>query len=67
MNASVTRRGDSNHTPVSGSTGQSHGSPFSGSRRMLLANDDAAAFGFPARTTIVGSRNERPSMKPLRE
>ena len=33
---------------------------------MPLANDDAALFGLPGRTVTVGSRSERPSMKPLR-
>ena len=28
---------------------------------------DAALFGLPGRTTIVGRRIERPSMNPLRE
>jgi hypothetical protein len=34
---------------------------------MPLANDDAAALGGPARTTIVGSLSERPSIWPFRE
>ena len=40
--------------------------PASGSRMMPLANDDAARFGLPGRTTMVGSRIERPSTMPLR-
>ena len=62
MKASTTLPGDSSQTPVSGPTGHSEITPFSGSRMMPLANEDAAAFGLPARTTIVGSRSERPSM-----
>ena len=31
-----------------------------------LAKDEAAAFGLPARTTMVGRRSARPSTKPLR-
>ena len=53
-------------SPVSGPTGQDEISPFSGSRMMPLANEDAARLGLPARTTMVGSRKERPSMNPLR-
>ena len=43
----------------------------SGADREAIAffekNPDAAAFGFPGRTTIVGSRTPTPSTKPLRE
>ena len=67
MKASTTCRGESSQTPVSGATGQAEITPFSGSRMMPLANDEAARFGLPARTTMVGSRSERPSRKPLRE
>ena len=34
---------------------------------MPLANEDAAEFGFPGRTEMVGSRQTRPSTYPLRE
>ena len=43
-------------------TGQTASLPFSGSRIMLLTNDEAALFGLPGRTQIVGNRNIRPSM-----
>jgi hypothetical protein len=33
---------------------------------MLLRNDEAALFGRPGRTQMVGKRSTRPSMKPLR-
>ena len=62
MNASTTLPGDSSQTPVSDATGHSETTPFSGSRMTPLANEDAAAFGLPARTTIVGNRSARPSM-----
>ena len=58
MKASTTRPGESSQTPVSGATGHSETTPFSGSRMMPLANEDAAAFGLPARTTMVGSRSD---------
>ncbi len=58
--------GDANHKRVFALTGQIAGSPFNGSRMMPLANDEAAAFGRPGRTLIVGNRNTRPSTKPLR-
>ena len=62
------------YTPTSGTvyfkderlTGQIAGSPTSGSRTIELAKVDAALFGLPGRTTIVGSRRARPSMKPFR-
>jgi len=62
----MTRRGESTQTPVRGETGHTTSSPCNGSRKMELANDDAAAFGLPGRTTMVGRRRARPSMKPLR-
>ena len=62
MNAATAARGDVIHSAVSGSTGQSDSSPASGSRMMPLANYEAAAFGFPGRTTTVGTRSARPSM-----
>ena len=48
------------------STGQTASAPASGSRMMLLAKVEAALFGLPGRTTMVGRRSARPSMKPLR-
>jgi hypothetical protein len=59
--------GDISHIAVSGSTGHAASMPASGSRMMPLAKLDAAAFGLPGRTTIVGSRTARPSIIPLRE
>jgi hypothetical protein len=43
----MTARGDSSHMRVSRPTGQVASTPFNGSRRMPLANDDAALLGFP--------------------
>ena len=63
---SITVAGDSTQSRASGSTGQIASSPLRGSRTTPLANDDAAAFGRPGRTVIVGSRITRPSMKPRR-
>lgn len=50
----------------SGLTGQMALSPCSGSRMMLLTKEEAARFGLPGRTQMVGRRNTRPSTKPLR-
>src|SRR5260370_829681 len=50
MNASTTRRGDSSHTPVSGPTGHSEATPFSGSRKRPAAEDEPQWFGWPAST-----------------
>ena len=63
---SIAVRGDDTHILVCGDTGHSARSPASGSRMMPLANDDAALFGWPGRTVIVGRRSERPSIMPLR-
>src|SRR3989442_8949205 len=52
--ASTTRRGESSQTPVAGGSGESYAMPFRGSRITALANDEAAAFGLPGQTTIVG-------------
>src|SRR5476649_54702 len=59
--------GDSSHKRTSPPTGHTARSPFSGSRMMPLANDDAAAFGLPGRTLMVGRRSTRPSTNPRRE
>ncbi|AZU47433.1 cysteine synthase [Aeromonas hydrophila] len=45
----------------SGLTGHTVTSPCSGSRMMLLTNDEAARFGLPGRTQMVGRRSARPS------
>src|SRR5258706_14031645 len=65
MNASTTRRGERIQTPVVSGTGQSTFTPESGSRMMLLANDDAARIRLPGRTTIVGRGSDRPPTEPL--
>ena len=63
----MTARGDRSHIRVARLTGQIASTPFNGSRRMPLANDDAALFGLPGRTLIVGRRRLRPSMKADKE
>ena len=67
IRAAIAWRGDKIAIRVSGDTGHSASRPVSGSRMMLLANDEAARFGFPGRTTMVGKRTARPSTKFLRE
>src|SRR2546429_8487512 len=62
MKASTTLRGESSHTPVSGGSGHSYAIPFRGSRTTALAKDEAAAFAFPGRTTMVGRRSDLPSI-----
>jgi hypothetical protein len=62
----ITARGDCTHIRVAGATGQDASTPLSGSRITPLANDDAARFGLPGRTVIVGKRSDRPSMNPFR-
>ena len=57
----IAEAGDRTHIEVSAPTGQTASAPASGSRMMPLAKLEAAAFGFPGRTTIVGSRTARPS------
>ena len=61
ISASTARSGDAIHIFASGCNGHTAASPFSGSRRILLMNPDAARLGLPGRTTIVGSRTQRPS------
>jgi MFS family permease len=63
----TTMSGDESHSRVSIGTGRFEGRPASGSRMIPLAKEEAAEFGFPGRTTMVGSRQTRPSTKPLRE
>ena len=58
--------GEESHISVSCGTGTSDGIPLSGSRIMPLANELAAEFGFPGRTEIVGRRQMRASINPLR-
>jgi hypothetical protein len=57
-------RGEANQCRMSSGTGRTASRPFSGSRMMLEKNEDAARFGLPGRTQIVGSRMPTPSMKP---
>ena len=54
--------GESSQIFASRPTGQIDATPFSGSRMMPLANDEAARLGLPGRTEMVGRRSERPSM-----
>ena len=51
---------------TSSDTGSTASSPASGSRMMLEKKPEAALFGLPGRTQIVGSRIEMPSSRPLR-
>ena len=41
--------------------------PLSGSLVMPEKNEDAAKFGLPGRTHIVGKRIAKPSQNPFRE
>ena len=52
---------------TSSRTGSTASSPTSGSRMMLEKKPDAALFGFPGRTQMVGRRSPIPSKKPRRE
>ena len=45
--SATTVRGDASQMRVAGATGQIASTPASGSRMMLLANEDAALLGFP--------------------
>ena len=47
-------------------TGSTASCPASGSRMMPEKNPDAALFGLPGRTQMVGRRMPTPSRKPLR-
>ena len=51
---------------TSSDTGRTASSPASGSRMMLEKKPDAALFGLPGRTQIVGRRMDIPSSRPLR-
>ena len=39
--------------------------PFRGSRMIAEKHDDAAEFGFPGRTVMVGRRSDSPLMNPF--
>ena len=47
-------------------TGRTASAPASGSRMMLEKKPEAALFGLPGRTQMVGSRRLMPSTSPLR-
>ena len=47
-------------------TGSTASTPASGSRMMPEKKPDAALFGLPGRTTMLGSRMPTPSQKPRR-
>lgn len=66
MKLLTTAAGLESHSASSAFTGHTACSPCSGSRMMPLANDEAALFGLPGRTLMVGRRSTRPSTKPLR-
>ena len=51
---------------TSSETGSTASSPASGSRMMLEKKPDAALFGLPGRTQMVGRRMLMPSSRPLR-
>jgi hypothetical protein len=52
---------------TSSPTGSTASWPTSGSRMMLEKKPEAALFGLPGRTQMVGRRMPTPSKKPLRE
>ena len=60
--ALTTVRGDMIAMRLSGFTGQTISTPFRGSRMIPDAKPEAALFGFPGRTTMVGRRMARPSI-----
>ena len=60
-------RGEANQWRTSAETGRTAGRPCRGSRMMPEKKPDAARFGAPGRTQIVGSRIAMPSMNPRRE
>ena len=59
-------RGDANQCRTVSGTGSTASCPTSGSRMMPEKNPEAALFGFPGRTQIVGRRIPMPSKKPRR-
>ena len=60
-------RGEACQWRTSSPTGRIASLPASGSRMMPKRSPEAALFGAPGRTQIVGSRNPIPSKKPRRE
>ena len=62
----TTRRGERMYIAASRPTGQTACWPASGSRKIELAQVEAALLGLPGRTQMVGRRRERPSSRPLR-
>ena len=63
---STAARGEANQWRTSSGTGSTASSPFNGSRMIPEKKPDAARFGAPGRTQIVGSRTPTPSMNPRR-
>ena len=61
---STAARGEANQCRTSSETGRTASSPFRGSRMMLEKNPDAARFGAPGRTQIVGRRMPDPVEEP---
>jgi hypothetical protein len=63
----VAERGLANQWRTLSATGRVASCPASGSRMMPEKNPEAALFGLPGRTQIVGRRMPMPSKKPRRE
>ncbi len=63
---STAARGEACQCITLSETGSTASWPASGSRMMLEKKPDAALFGLPGRTQMVGSRRLMPSRKPLR-
>ena len=60
------QKSQANQCLTSSVTGNTAGSPMSGSRIMPEKKLEAALFGFPGRTQMVGKRIPMPSKKPRR-
>ena len=63
---SIAARGEANQWRTLSGTGSTASWPASGSRMMPEKKPDAALFGLPGRTQIVGRRMPMPSKKPRR-
>ena len=59
-------RGEACQCRTSSETGSTASCPASGSRMMFEKKPEAALFGLPGRTQIVGRRMPMPSSSPLR-
>ncbi len=66
MRKPIADRGEACQWRTLSATGRIAGLPARGSRRMLEKKPDAALFGSPGRTQIVGRRMPMPSRKPRR-